>query len=360
MTKTGIVRVQTSLKLRTSPGGAVIASLSNGTRLSILETDKGWHKVTVGDKTGYVSADFVSIDDGSGTGFRFEGTTAVAPDGTPFAKKFRKGVFNYGFTTIHEFVVANPEAFPGLSPSVLRVMSAVSANEGKLEAINTWDSDFLTFGAFQWTAGSADGRGELPAMLAHLKLKSPETFASCFGSFGLDVVELQSGSIPRGRFSLRGKVLRSAAEKEELRSLEWAYRFWRAGHEPGVRKAQIEHAIGRLDAFYTNPAARPRGRFVSDYVTSEYGVALLLDQHVNRPAHVLPTVTAALDALASEGTNVDPTGWGFAEEKRLLDLYLKARAGTSMTDQATRAQRTKQAVAAGLASDERGSFVRSV
>ena len=359
MAKIGIVAVNTKLNLRQSPGGPVIGSLTNGTQVSILETTAtGWHKVQEGGRTGFVSADFVTIDDGSDTGFRFVGSTAMAPDGTVFARKFRKGVFNTGDTSIREFVSANRTALPSIAPSLQRVMEAVSANEGKLEAINTWDNAFLTFGVFQWTAGSDSSKGELPAMLARLQRRDPDTYERCFGRFGLEVVDLQEAdnAVPRGRFALNGRVLRTAAQKETLRALQWPYRFWRAGQDLSVRQAQIEHAVDRITVFYRNPNKRIRGRFVADYVTSEYGVALLLDQHVNRPGHVPRTLAQAVDAIAEELGDDDPTDWGFAQEKRLLDLYLEFRERTSMTDQALRARRTKDAVASGLASDERGSF----
>ena len=100
---------------------------------------------------------------------RCEGSDALGPDGTRFAKKCRKGVYNYGKTTIGDFIRLNRTAFADVSPSLVRVMEAVSANEGKLEAINTWDNAFLSFGIFQWTTGAGDDPGELPALLGRLK-----------------------------------------------------------------------------------------------------------------------------------------------------------------------------------------------
>ena len=363
MARHGQVSVRTTLNMRKKPGGAVIGSLPNGQRLLILDTADGWHHVQVGRKKGFVSADFVLLDHERPTGgtrrrdtrFRFDGKHAVAPDGTVFAKKFRLGVFNSGTTSIAKFVTRNAALFPGVAPSLLRVMDAVSANEGKLEAINTWDNAILTFGCFQWTVGTDDARGELPALLDRLKTDDPEAFERCFGQFGLDVVDVRhaASDVPRGRISLDGRTLRRKRDKEVLRSLEWAYRFWRAGHDDAVRAAQIRHAIDRINVFYRNPGKRIAGRFVGDYVTSEYGVALLLDQHVNRPGHVPKILARAVDQVG--GGN--PSRWGFAEEKRLIDRYLALRLRTSMTDPAARAQRTRAAVSEGRASDERGSFV---
>lgn len=50
-----------------------------------------------------------------------------------------------------------------------------------------------------------------------------------------------------------------------------------------------------------------------------------------------------------------PREWTDEEEHKLLSIYLTLRHETSM-DSAKRANRTKQAVASGLASDRRESF----
>lgn len=359
----GTVAARSGLNFRRTPGGERISLLPDGTTLEILEHQRDWLQVQVDGQVGFVSARFVTRDADDVTGergrFRFEGKDALSPDGRVFAKRFRKGVFNSGTTSIGAFVRDHRADFPDVSPSLLRVMEAVSANEGKLEAINTWDNSFITFGAFQWTAGAGSAKGELPALLQRLKDTTADVYERRFGRHGLDVVEVSApaNDVPRGRFSLNNRVLRTAAAKQRLRTLEWAFRFWQAGQDDQVRDVEIRHAMSRVDVFYRNPVKRVRERFVADYVTSEYGVALLLDQHVNRPGHVPRTLTQAVDELTRELGGDDPENWGFAEEQRLLDIYLRRRHRTSMTDSRMRAQRTLDAVAAGLASDQRGSFV---
>ena len=65
-----------------------------------------------------------------------------------------------------------------------------------------------------------------------------------------------------------------------------AYLFWRAGQDDRVREAQNRLAADRIGVFYNNSNFRVKDRKLSDYVTSEVGVALVFDQHVNRPGHV--------------------------------------------------------------------------
>ena len=294
-----------------------------------------------------------------GGSFHFEGDKAVAPDGIVFGKRFKLGIFNSGSTSIADFVGENPNAFPSLSPSRLRVMSAVSANEGKLEAINTYDNAFLTFGCFQWTAGAGDAAGELPAMVNRLKQTNAAAFNQLLGQFGLDVASVNSpaGQTPTGFFSLSGAVLKSAADKQnKLRTLEMAFRFFRAGQDDTMRQVEVEYAASRIDLFYRDANHKIRNLFIADFVSSEFGVALILDEHVNRPGHVPGTIANAVNQfIAATGKN-DPSTWTDQDETNLLNKYIDLRNGTSMTDSNNRANRIRQAVANGLASDKRGSF----
>ncbi len=123
-----------------------------------------------------------------------------------------------------------------------------------------------------------------------------------------------------------------------------------------MRLVELEHALARIDCFLKVDNRRVRERYIGDYITSEYGIAQLLDQHVNRPAHVLPTVRKAIDSLDGELNVDDPDGWGDAEERRLLDTYLTFRKQTSMTNGSQRAERIRRQLKIGVISDSRGSF----
>jgi hypothetical protein len=354
---TGIVTA-TALNLRASPDGQVIARLPKGAQVEILDDQGDWLQVSAAGQTGFVSAAYVSIQtDGSAQppgSFHFVGNRAVAPDGTVFATRYKLGVYNSGRTSIAQFVGANSQAFADTAPSRLRVMSAVSRNEGNLEAINTWDNSFLTFGVFQWTAGAGAAAGELPSLIDRLKNSDQSAFQKYFGDYGLDTSPISSaaGVTPTGFFTLDGQTLTTPAQKAQLRALEWAYRFWLSGGDPAVQRVEIEHAMSRIDLFYSDSKHTIAGRFISDYVSSEYGVALILDEHVNRPGNVPGTLAKAVNQMGSG----DPQSWTDVDEARLLTLYLQARARTSMTDSNTRADRIRQSVAQGLASDKRGSF----
>lgn len=375
MARTGTVTPAKGLNLRATPGGTILKVLPKGTVVEILDTQNGTLKVDVSGQVGFVAAEFIQQDAAGAAGaaggtatadataatgsFRFVGDKAVAPDGSVFGKRFKLGIFNNGNTSIADFVSKHQDAFTNISASRLRVMSAVSVNEGKLEAINTWDNAFVTFGCFQWTAGAENDPGELPAMVNRLKQTNPAVFQQLLGQFGLDIASVNSrpGVTPTGFFSLNGAVVKTAADKQaKLRTLEWAFRFFRAGHDDTMRQVEIEYAASRIDLFYRDGSHKIRDLFVADFVSSEFGVALLLDQHVNRPGHVPKTLAAAVNQFITSTGKINPATWTDQDEAKVLGIYLQLRKKTNMTDSDARAERVRQAVNKGLASDKRGSF----
>ena len=253
----------------------------------------------------------------------------------------------------------------GVTTSEVNLMIAVAENEGRLDAINTWDNAFLSFGMFQWTAGQRTDPGELPAFLARIKNENRDLFDKYCGQHGLDVADIQPAgweSSPTGpitgRFVLRGQKIRSVAEKAQLREAPWAFYFWRAGQDEEVQAMEIKHALGRLGQFYDTDRYTAGGHRIAELITSEYGVGLILDNHVNRPAYVRQCLQKALTQTGLD----NPSGWGTAEERRLIDAYLAIRVNhgaSPMTDAEKRARVTKKYLDRGVISDARGSFKRS-
>ncbi len=283
---------------------------------------------------------------------RSDGRNAFGPDGRRFASRVKNGFMTSGRTGVDAFVAAHPEAGNGLSPSAMRAVAAVMGNEGKLEAVNSYDNSFLSFGIMQWTAGADAGQGELAALLSRLKTMDPDAFHANFGQYGLDA-DAAPGAM-YGTLILDRTRLTSAALKAPLRTVAWAYRFWRAGHDPVVRHCQVVHAGGRIDHFAAMPV---QGHPLRAWVSSELGMALLLDQHVNRPGHVPGTLERALKALLAASTvPTDPGAWSEADEDRLIDRYVALRAGTSMTNSGLRASHLFDLSHAGKLSMARGSF----
>ncbi|MEO3475541.1 hypothetical protein AAFN86_27055 [Roseomonas sp. CAU 1739] len=378
VTGQGVVAASTAI-LRAAPGGAMIARLPRGTPIAVKAGKGDWVEVAANGMEGVLSrrrfrlghapaarrasrgtpsgAPAMPPDAGPGD-IKVVGSKVLGPNGIVFGKIHKLGLVNYGRTGLDTFFDEDPDAFPDLSPSVQRVMRAVSANEGKIEAINTWDNSILSCSIYQWTVAAGTGAGELPYALSVLKERAPAAFATYFGSLGLDVAvsKPKPFAVGRGHFILHGRTLDTEALKAPLRGHLWAYRFWRAAHDAAVRRAYVRVAIDRIPVFYGPAVAALDGRTIGDFMSSEEAVAHLLDQHVNRPGHVPQTIAAAITAVIAATGKSDPAGWSDAEERATLAHYLELRRGTSMTDSDGRAQRIKDVVRSGRLSDRRGSF----
>lgn len=278
---------------------------------------------------------------------RLEDGQALSPSGDRFARRSGSGLQAQGSTSVWTWFSALHR--PLTSPE--KTIDAVCGNEGYMEAINSYDDAHLSFGIMQWTAGQGEEPGELPGMLARLKRSSPDTFTECFGQYGMDVHVKDDATT--GFLSINGKDLVQPAQKDALRGVDWGYRFWRAGHSEVVRAAELLHAASRISRFIDAPTWQ---RPLRDWITSEVGIALVLDEHVNRPGHVPGTIENALSSLFNE-ERPDPSTWSTADEKQLIDAYLRARSQTTMTSSEERGTRILKLAADGLLSNERQSFL---
>ncbi|MEM7212979.1 MAG: peptidoglycan-binding protein, partial [Pseudomonadota bacterium] len=210
--------------------------------------------------------------------------TVTVSDGVDTKKfgKFSKGLFTYGSMSIGAFISDNKATLKaqGMTDSALNIMIGVSENEGKLDAINTWDNAFMTFGCFQWTIGVGKGQGELPALFKKIKAADADVFERFYGTHGLDVWPKTSATT--GFLVLNGQVVNSTAEKAQFRKAEWCFRFWKAGRNHTVQAVSVDHAHSRIHTFARSKGYQVHGHDVADIVTSEFGMALVLDNHVNR------------------------------------------------------------------------------
>ncbi len=242
-----------------------------------------------------------------------------------------------------------------LTDSEMNVISAICENASNLDAVNTWDNQFMSFGMFQWTAGGDGKPGELPVLLKIIKDRFPDNFQHYWGQFGLDLVDVGNKT---GWFSYRGKKLVSAAEKTLLREHVWAYRFARAGADIEVQAAQIRQAVNRIKQFYHARSSKLKGYSLADLITSEYGVALLLDNHFIRPGYVHGCMAAALNRsnLSAE----ELSRGGDEEEQLVIKNYLDVRQNygkNPLTDARQRASVIQGYVVDGIISAGRGSLV---
>lgn len=290
--------------------------------------------------------------------------TVEVSDGTKRIK-FKKhglGLVTYGKIKVKSVVAQHAADLEkaGVSLSEQQVLSPISDNEGQIEAINTWDGSHLSFSFMQWTLGVKATRGELAALLKKIQQKQPAAFMDHFGSAGLGVTNA-TNSI-NGFLTLHGNTVRKSSHKNVFREWDWAFRFWRAGLDSRVQYVCLDHAISRLYRFYDTNRVKVKGRKISEYINSEYGVALILDNHVNRPAWVRTCIEEGLNR--SGLAKSDPKSWTSADENKLLEKYLDVRVNyregklSPMTHAREREATVRDYVRAGKLSKQRHSFVR--
>ena len=117
--------------------------------------------------------------------------------------------------------------------------------------------------------------------------------------------------------------------------------------------------MDRIKLFYHSDGYKTKDHYISELITSEYGVALVLDNHINRPGYVKSCLEQALDSTMMS----NPSSWTTGDELALLDAYLKIREtyGLSpMTHAEKRAKTVEKYRSDGILSDARGSFKSSL
>lgn len=289
------------------------------------------------------------------------GGTIVISDGSrqiQFRKHQPLGVSTPGFNSLVTFVEQNKDRLVelDLTYSALQVMEAIAKNEGRMDAINSYDRGVLSIGTYQWTLGRDDKAGELPALLKKFRDQFPDSFRRHFAPLGIDVS--QDTNTTYGFLTLNNFAVNTPQAKEQFRDPAWGFRFWRALQEPDFQAVQVEHALDRLKNFYWKPSYAVFGSLLSTVITSAYGVALLLDNHVNRPAWIKPCVELAMQQTGLS----NPSTFTDQNERDLIQAYLNVRhtytdgSITPMSKSLIRAQAIYADVAAGKLSEARGSF----
>jgi len=173
----------------------------------------------------------------------------------------------------------------GFSPSDQRILTAVSGLEGGFDAINTYDTGFVSIGFIQFITGST-GSEDLAQVMLREKTDSQTDFQNDFHRFGMDiqpvdgmltVVDPTTGAELVGRDAVL-KVI----EDKRLTAI-----FQRAGRRStAFRVAQIETA--RASYWPTDDPIRItlddgtqlQGK-VGEIIHSEAGLATLVDRKVN-------------------------------------------------------------------------------
>ncbi len=172
----------------------------------------------------------------------------------------------------------------GLNPSQTKVAESVSRLEGGFDAINTYDTGYVSIGFLQFITAK-NGDGDLMHVLAREKSDNLAAFDQDFHRFGIDITP--QGVLDVVDPTTGAELVGTDAVQDVIDFKTLTAVFQRAGRTShAFRVAQIETA---LHDYW--PAAVPISvtvngtvitGVVSDVVHSEAGMAVLFDRLVNR------------------------------------------------------------------------------
>ncbi|WP_222564236.1 calcium-binding protein [Novilysobacter antarcticus] len=232
-----------------------------------------------------------------------------------------------------------------VTPNEREILVAMSENEGKMDAIQSYDSEVLTAGAMQKTINPL-GAGEFPIQVYEFQQEHPDLYQSLFAECGWEV------KIVAGKKHLYYDGKTGGTLKRILRDGFDQNSFKSRNKSSSKPLAAIVHAIStdeykakqvidfvkRLRSANSLSPNGYAGHIISNYIHSNLGKAVVLDHHVNRPGYVARDFGAALTVFFAKHPTApaDPSAWGKSHvkyESTLLDIYGNSRV---MTDASSR------------------------
>lgn len=224
----------------------------------------------------------------------------------------------------------------------------MSSNEGKLESVQSYDSEIVSVGAMQKTINSK-GTGEFPKQVWEFKNKHPKLYDDHFKAHGWEVTK-DKGVHSMSYNELTGNELKKSIRKDFQEQIKLAPSkalevLVNAISSKEFQEIQVVDFIDRLHKQVL--PIKPTGYesyTINDYLQSNLGKAVTLDQHVNRPGYVKKDFGDALKHLFTKYPKLskNPAEWGSHRETyeaELVDYYGRNR---RMTDAVSRYNKLKE------------------
>ncbi len=224
------------------------------------------------------------------------------------------------------------------------ILVGMSENEGKLDSVQSYDSEILTVGAMQKTV-NPQGKGEFPIQVQEFKDKYPAKYKELFEDCGWTVESKtmyykdpnDSAATKITGSALKTKIREGFKESEFKKKLKCTplEPIAKAAQDKDFQAKQVEDFIDRLKNKVLPIKPKGYSYTLKQYLKSKLGKATALDHHINRPGYVKTDFGKALDTFFTNNPTVskNPGDWGdkHAEyEKTILDDYGVNRRGTDM------------------------------
>ena len=244
------------------------------------------------------------INLGDGSPLTYTAPIAVSPRYPSY--RFAEGVISGG-APLRDMPAGDLDALmraSGLTPFEAHVIGAVSRLEGGFDAVNTYDTGYVSVGFIQFIT-AAGGDGSLVSVLAAEKAEKPGDFDHDFHVRGIDVTP--SGIYAAVDPATGAEMTGPEAVQKTIHDPRLVAVFQAAGRSSAAfRIAQIQTA---KRAYYpaddpitvTLPSGATLTGHVGDVLRNEAGMATAFDRKVNT-GHAAPEVAAAATTvLAAHG-----------------------------------------------------------
>ena len=239
---------------------------------------------------------------------------------------------SYSGTVIHDIPASYYESV-GLSRQLAEALEFVSKNEGKYDAINSFDKAAFSFGFIQFAG--ATGGGTFPNMMALIKDRNPTLFEEAFGRFGIDVEYTYKNDKYEPAtiiiFTPDGKRYVGTEAEKYIRSDKVLHGvFIRAGQNIEVAKLQVLSAVQE----YVKPALRAKISLninglvvnrepVTDFINSAGGITVLIDLAVNQGlTGALRIFAPAIEQVARQTGITSLAALKNIDEKRVIQTIV--------------------------------------
>ena len=169
-------------------------------------------------------------------------------------------------------------------------LKVLMQNEGKPDAINTYDSGIVSVGLKQWTTHA----GSLIKPLKEFQQKHPEKFQQLLP--GVDITRLNG----KEAITYNGKSL-TITNKESSSELigklkqseliEITQKFGNLAKDPDFQAIQLSGAVDKISTIRNMEVGANK---IRDYLKSDRAAGHLIDFEANRPAYVKPSFNEAV------------------------------------------------------------------
>jgi hypothetical protein len=208
---------------------------------------------------------------------------------------------------------------------------------GCLQALNSWDDVYMSIGFMQWPLAF----GKLQRLIA----RAPEAFKR----YGIELDPARRYSIKRSYGTETPIALKGVSQPGELRSLEWAKRFYAAGLDPEIVAREAELAL-ELIGEERKKIEKSLGRSIPHYEQSSALRALIQETNNHRPAWLKDLLKRAVARYTAAGAS---TADQFLElVRRAIREVYPEKARLAATKRTSDARKIEEAVAKMVRSGE--------